>query len=136
MFNSDNIPFLGTNLDDRTVTPIDKDGQSDITDNHIRPALDLNRELVKSPASTFFVRLRDDSTDNEGDILIVDKSIEHHDGSLVVAFIDGEFILKRIKIEGDTTWMTSTKSGCHPIKIESNNDGVIWGVVRYLIKKM
>ncbi len=136
MFNSDNIPFLGSNLDDRTVTPLGDDSQSATSTNHLRPALDLNRELIKSPASTFFVRLRDHSTEAEGDLLIVDKSINPHDGCLVVAFMDGEFILKRVKIEDNTTWLIPANSSCQPTRIESNNEDTVWGVVRYLIKKM
>ena len=136
MFNSDNIPFLGSNLDDKTVTPLTDSDQSASPYNSIKPALDLNRELVKSPASTFFVRLRDQSMESDGDLLIVDKGIDAHDGCLVVAFMDGEFILKRVKIEDNTTWLIPANSSCQPTKIESNNEDTVWGVVRYLIKKM
>jgi len=140
MFNSDNIPFLGTDLDDQPVMPPSEDGLSVEStappSDHTRLPLDLNRELIKRPASTFFVRLHDESLKNEGDLLIVDKSTEPYDGCLVVAFVDGEFILKRIKIEDDTIWIVSAKDNYKPIKVEPGNEHTIWGVVKYLIKKM
>ena len=140
MFNNDNMPFFGTDLEDHTVTPIaDNDLLAEstaTTNNRVILPLDLNRELISSPASTFFARLQDESLKNEGDLLIIDKSINPYDGCLAVVFMDGEFTLKRIKVENNTTWLLSAKDNCKPIKIDSNNEYTIWGVVKYLIKKM
>ena len=139
MFNNDNMPFFGTDLDDQTVTPIDGDNlsaESAITNRSIKVSLDLNRELIKSPASTFFARLRDSSHGNDGDLLIIDKSIATYDGCLAVVFIDGEFTLKRIKVENGATWLLFANDNYSPIEVDSNNEDAIWGVVRYLIKKM
>ena len=65
-------------------------------------ALDINRLVVKNPASTFFARVSGDSMEGDGirdgDILVVDKSEEPRDGAIAVCFINGEFTVKRLKI--------------------------------------
>ena len=67
--------------------------------------LDLNHLVVKYPEATFFARVEGDSMKDEGiaegDILVVNKSIEPYNGCLAVAFVDGEFTLKRVKMEPD-----------------------------------
>ncbi len=140
MFYSDDIPFFTTNLEDKTVTPLSEDGSStgsmSQTNNTIKPPLDLNSELITSPASTFFARIQDESKQNEGDLLIIDKSTEPYDGCMVMAFMDGEFILKRFKIEANTTWLVSANKECKQIGAEVDNEYTVWGVVKYLIKKM
>lgn len=142
MFNSENISFLGSDLDDKSIIPISVNGlatdSSEASDSirQLKIPLDLNRELIKSPASTFFARLRDGSMENDGDLLIIDKSIEPYSGCLVVVFIDNEFILKRIKIEKDTISLISESNNSKPIIVTLDNSYTIWGVVKYLIKKM
>lgn len=102
--------------------------------------LDLNRELVRNPASTFYARVSgvsmvDDGID-DGDLLVIDKSMELKDGSLAVCFIDGEFTLKRFRDCGDHGMLIPANSAYKPIRVDSGNDFRVWGVVRYLIKKM
>ena len=71
-------------------------------------AIDLNKELIRHPATTFYARAVGDSMKNcgidDGDLLVIDKSIEPQEGDVVVAVIDGEFTLKRIHIEANQLW--------------------------------
>ncbi len=102
--------------------------------------LDLNKELVKNPASTFYARVSgvsmvDDGID-DGDLLVIDKSIEPTDGVLAVCFIDGEFTLKRFEDHGDYGLLIPANKSYAPIRVSADNDFMIWGIVRYLIKKM
>ncbi len=102
--------------------------------------LDLNRELVKNPASTFYARvsgysMRDEGI-NDGDILVIDKSVEPYDGCLAVAYIDGEFTLKRFADQGDHGLLVPANEEFKPICVTADNDFMIWGVVRYVIKRM
>ena len=103
-------------------------------------ALDLNKELVRNPASTFYARVRGtsmiDEGINNGDLLIIDKSIEPHDGALAVCFIDGEFTLKRFKDMGDHALLMPANKEFQPIMVNRENDFQIWGIVRYIIKKV
>ncbi len=103
-------------------------------------SLDLNKELVKNPAATFYARVRGtsmiDEGINNGDLLIIDKSIEPHDGALAVCFIDGDFTLKRFKDMGDHGLLVPANKDFKPIVVNKDNDFQIWGVVRYIIKKV
>lgn len=85
-------------------------------------SIDLNRELVRHPAATFYVRAVGESMSDagveDGDILVIDRSIEASDGDLAVCFIDGEFALKHISVEKD-----------------KDASVLVWGVVSYIIKK-
>lgn len=109
-------------------------------DDYMDLSLDLNRELIKNPAATFFARVSgvsmQDEGINDGDLLVIDKSIEPRDGALAVAYLDGEFTLKRVKVDKDCLWLMPANKNYKPIKITADNDFKVWGVVRYVIKKV
>ncbi len=103
-------------------------------------SLDLNRKLIKNPASTFYARVSGlsmvDEGINDGDLLVIDKSIEPYDGCLAVCFIDGEFTLKRFEKHTGYGMLVPANKEYKPIKVTADNDFCIWGVVTYLIKKV
>lgn len=103
-------------------------------------SLDLNKELIKNPASTFYARVSGlsmiDDGINDGDLLVIDKSIEPHDGCLAVCYIDGEFTLKRFERHDGYGLLIPANRDFKPIKVTAENDFCIWGVVTYLIKKV
>lgn len=107
--------------------------------DYIQQAIDLNKELIKNPSSTFFGRVVGNSMQDEGieenDILVIDKSLEVHNGDLVVCYIDGEFTLKRIQLEKDRAWLVPSNPQYPKIKVTEDNDFIVWGVVTYTIKK-
>lgn len=102
-------------------------------------SIDLNKELVRHPSSTFYGRVRGDSMHDagvtDGDILVIDKSLEPHDGDMAVCFVDGDFTIKYIRIEKDIVWLIPANKKYEPIKITGDNDFLIWGIVTYSIKK-
>ena len=102
-------------------------------------SIDLNNELIKHPSTTFYGRVKGDSLIeadiHEGDILIIDKSLEPREGDLAVCCVDGEFTLKYIKIEQDVVWLIPANKDFQPIKVTAGNEFVIWGIVTYSIKK-
>ncbi len=105
--------------------------------DYIDLKIDLNKELVANPSSTFYGRVRGtsmrDAGITDGDILIIDKSIEPKDGDTVVCFIDGEFTLKYIKTEVDAVYLVPANENYKPIKVTEDNNFCIWGVVTYSI---
>jgi len=108
-------------------------------DDYIEDRIDLNRELIRNPSSTFFGRVNGDSMINagigDGDLIVIDKSIEPRDGSIVVCVIDGEFTVKRFqKINGEIFLMPENEK-YKAIKITNENDFRVWGTVTYTIKK-
>jgi DNA polymerase V len=109
---------------------------SDFADNII----DLNKELIKNPSSTFLGRVKGLSMRDAGigdkDILIIDKSLEPQNGKIAVCFIDGEFTLKRINIKKNEVYLVPANDDFKPIKVEVENNFIIWGIVTYVIKKV
>ena len=101
-------------------------------------SIDLNRHLIKHPSATFYGRVKGDSMKDagitEGDLLIIDKSIEPTDGKIAVCYVDGEFTLKRIKIEKDEVWLMPANEKYKPIVVTKDNDLRVWGVVTHIIK--
>ena len=71
---------------------------------------------------------------NEGDLLVIDKSLEPVDGKIAVCFIDGEFTVKRIKIGIDCCFLVSANCDFKPIKVTAENEFLIWGIVIHVIK--
>lgn len=106
--------------------------------DYIDLKIDLNKELIANPSSTFYGRVKGTSMQDagivDGDILVIDKSLEPKDGDTAVCYIDGEFTLKYIKIEPDAVWLIPANSNFQPIKITEENNFCIWGVVTYSIK--
>ena len=110
--------------------------------NYMNGTIDLNRVLVRHRETTFFARVDGDSMKDagigNGDIVVIDKSLDAKDGDFVAAFIDGEFVLRRIKIDKakKCVWLLSADEKANPTKITYENDFSVWGVITYTIKKM
>lgn len=108
-------------------------------DDFLEGQLDLNHLVVKHPEATFFARVEGDSMKDEGiaegDILVVDKSIEPYNGCLAVAFVDGEFTLKRVKMEPEKILLVPANPKYKIIEISPDSEFAVWGVVNYIVKK-
>lgn len=111
--------------------------------DYVENGIDLNRELVKNPSSTFFGRARGSSMEGagifDGDLLIIDKSLEPYEGAVAVCFIDGEFTLKRIHFERDgvqivAVWLQPENDSYNPIKVTEENQFIIWGIVTHSVR--
>ena len=111
--------------------------------DYVENGIDLNRELVRNPSSTFFGRARGNSMEGagifDGDLLIIDKSLEPREGAIAVCFIDGEFTLKRIQFERDggvvvAIWLMPENESFAPIKVTQDNQFIIWGLVVHSVR--
>lgn len=107
--------------------------------DYLEQAIDLNKELIRHPASTFYGRVVGDSMRDEGieegDILVIDKSLELLNDDLAVCYIDGEFTVKRVRLEPDAAWLVPSNNNYPPIKVTKDNEFMVWGIVTYTIKK-
>lgn len=107
--------------------------------DYMRPCIDLNKELVSHPAATFYGRVVGDSMIDsgveEGDILVIDKSLEPDDGAMAVCFIDGEFTLKYISHDEEGILLVPANTRYKPIRVSEQNSFTVWGIVTYIIKK-
>jgi len=101
--------------------------------------LDLNELLVKHPAATFFVRAAGDSMIDAGirpgDILVVDRSMEPHDGAVVIAALDGEFTVKFFRNDGAGVRLEASNRRYKPIIPDGEAELRIFGVVTAVIHK-
>lgn len=106
-------------------------------DDHLERGIDLNEELIRNPAATFYVRVKGESMRDAGihpgDILIIDRSVTPTDRQIVVAMIDGEFTVKRFRKHGGKITLEAENPSFQPIEIGENQELTIWGAVTYII---
>ena len=106
-------------------------------DDYLDKKLDLNEHLIKHPASSFFVKVKGDSMVNagihSGDILVVDRSAEPKNNTIVVAVVNGEFTVKRVQKRGLKLFLVAENPDFPPIEISESAEFEIWGVVLHVI---
>ncbi len=106
--------------------------------DYISESIDLNREIVRHPSATFYGRVSGESMIDEGicegDILVIDRSLEPTDGDLAVCCLDGEFTLKRIRLESGRIWLVPSNEMYDPILVTPERQFEVWGVVTHTIK--
>ena len=102
--------------------------------------IDLNHALITNPAATFCARVIGnsmiDAGINEGDLLIIDRSLTPHDGNIAVCFIDGDFTVKRLSVRDDGVYLTPANASFREFKVGEDSNFQIWGVVSHIIKKV
>jgi DNA polymerase V len=102
--------------------------------------ISLDKELIKNEDATFYARVRGnsmiDANIEDGDLLVIDRSIETRNGKIAVCMIDGEFTIKRLKVEKDCIYLLPENSNYKPIKVNEGSELVVWGIVTYIIKKV
>ena len=108
--------------------------------DYMTQAIDLNKELVKHPAATFYGRVVGysmiDAGVEEGDILVIDKSLEAQDGDMAVCFVDGDFTLKYLRFHEGGLTLVPANDRYPSIEIGEGSDFIMWGVVTYVIKRV
>ena|SRR5690606_8365040 len=102
--------------------------------------IDLNKELIKHPSATYYGRVKGFSMKkagiDDGDILVIDKSLEPTHGKIAVCFIDGEFTAKRIHIKKNSIILMPENDDYQPIVVTEDNEFIVWGVVTHVIKSV
>lgn len=110
-------------------------------ENYVEQELDLKEHLIRNSDSTFLVRATGKSMVNvgisPGDILIVDKSLEAKNNSIIIVSIDGELTVKRLikDNENKKLYLKSENLDYPNIDLKIESDTMIWGVVTYSIHK-
>lgn len=108
-------------------------------ENDLDKTLDLNTLLIAHPSATFFVRVAGDSMRNagiaSGDILVVDRSLEATDNKIVIAIVNREFTVKRLKIQQGKIFLVPENPAYPILEMKDENDFQVWGVVTYVIHK-
>ncbi len=108
--------------------------------DYMTQAIDLNKELVRHPAATFYGRVVGDSMIDagveEGDILVIDRALEAKDGDMAVCFVEGEFTLKRLRFHEGGVTLVPANERYQEIEVREGMDFRMWGVVTYVIKRI
>lgn len=124
-----NLPFVDTGISAGFPSP---------ADDFIELSIDLNKTLIKNKDTTFFAKVKGHSMKNagiyDGDLLVIDKSLEPQNNKIAICQIDGEFTVKRIKIEENIVWLIAENEDYKPIKVTPENEFMIWGIVIHSIK--
>jgi DNA polymerase V len=108
-------------------------------ENDLDKTLDLNELLIAHPAATFFVRVAGDSMRNagifSGDILVVDRALEAQDNKIVIAVVNGEFTVKRLRMIDGRISLVPENPAYPILEMQEGSDFQVWGVVTYVIHK-
>ncbi|MDO6739256.1 LexA family transcriptional regulator [Wenyingzhuangia sp. 2_MG-2023] len=102
--------------------------------------ISLDKELIKNETATFFARVDGDSMINagmsDGDLLVIDRSLEPQSNKIAVCMLDGEFTVKRLRVTREAVYLVPENKSFSEIKVEDDQELVIWGIVTYVIKKV
>ena len=102
--------------------------------------ISLDAFLVKNKDATFYARAKGNSMIgagiSDGDLLVIDRSLEPVNNKIAICLIDGEFTVKRIKIEKDCIYLMAENTDYKPIMVTEDNVLIIWGIVTYVIKSL
>ena len=124
------------------IAPTIKAGFPSPAEDYLHDSLDFNHDLIKNPEATFYGRVSGDSMIEagicDGDIAVIDRSLQPVDGDIIVAYINGEFTIKYLDLTHKADGYIELKpanSNYHPIRIDDSDNFRVWGVVVWTIKK-
>ncbi|MBE6335302.1 MAG: translesion error-prone DNA polymerase V autoproteolytic subunit [Lentimicrobiaceae bacterium] len=133
---------ISTDMDVSFVDAVIKAGFPSPAQDYLTGTIDLNKELIRHRDTTFLARVSGNSLQEagicDGDIIVIDKSLEARNGDFVVAFVDGEFTLKEFRLDDNAkcAWLIPHNKDYEPIKVTEENQFMIWGVLTYTIKHL
>lgn len=109
-------------------------------EDYIETPLDLNELIIQKPSATFFVRAAGDSMIGagifDGDLIVIDRSVEVQSGQVVLAVINGEFLLKRFSKTREGIKLLAENPKYKPHEISEGMDFKVWGVATYAIHRL
>ena len=104
--------------------------------------IDITRELVRHPETTFYARIEGDSMQDagifSGDLVVIDRSLQAFDGDYVAAYIDGEFTVKEFRSDpsGKCAWLIPHNDKYRKIRVDEENSFIIWGVITHTVHRL
>lgn len=122
------------------ITSAGNKGFGSVADQYSECDIDLNEQLIRNKAATFFMRMSGNSMINagiyNGDIVIVDKSLKPQNGKIVIAVIDGEMLIRRYEKTINSLRLIPETAKLSPIEVNEFCDFKIWGVVICIIRNV
>ena len=127
---------------DLMFAPSIKAGFPNAAGDYLQESLDFNRDIIKHPEATFYGKVEGDSMIDlaieEGDIAVIDRSVEPEHGDIIVAYIDGEFNIKLLDLTHKKDGYIELKSAnpkAPNFRINEDDNFRVWGVVIWTIKR-
>lgn len=109
-------------------------------DDFLEVRIDFNEDIIKNKDATFYAKVKGSSMKNagifDGDLLVIDRSLEPLNNKIAVCVINGEFTVKRIKIERSVIWLIPENEEFQPIKVTEDNEFIVWGIAIASIKRL
>ena len=109
-------------------------------EQYVERPLDLNELLVARPAATYFVRAAGDSMTGvgiqDGDLLVVDRSLDPADGAVVIACVDGEFTVKTYRRDAGGVRLEAANPAYPPIRFAGEMELRVFGVVTAVVHRL
>lgn len=128
---SASLPFIDAGLQAGFPSP---------ADDFLEVRIDFNEDIIKNKDATFYAKVKGSSMKNagifDGDLLVIDRSLEPLNNKIAVCVIDGEFTVKRIKKETNTVWLIPENEEFQPIKVTEDNEFIVWGIAIASIKRL
>ena len=102
--------------------------------------ISIDQEVVRNEEATFYARVSGESMQgaglDDGDLLVIDRSLEPQHNKIAVCFIDGEFTVKRLKVGPKGIFLMPENPKYQPIEVTEENELIIWGIVTYVLKRL
>ena len=102
--------------------------------------ISLEKVVVKNKEATFYAKVSGESMKDagldDGDILVINRSEELKNNKIAVCYLNGDFTVKRVRIEKDHIYLIPENKNYDPIKVTEENEFIVWGVVTYVVKKV
>lgn len=121
------------------IRTVNATGFGAAADDHAERGIDLNEQLVKNKAATFFMRVTGEAMIGAGifpgDVVIVDRSLEAKNGRMIITAVDGELLIRKLEKQGNKMMLHAANSKVSSIDV-STKGLVLWGVVTYVIHSM
>lgn len=142
---SNSLSFFNPNITDSIGalffdTGISAGYPSPTEDIYEQQRLSLDNELVRNRETTFYARVSGQSMIGAGlddnDLLVIDRSLEPANNKIAVCFLDGEFTVKRLRVDNEGVWLKPENPNYPIINVTEDNSFVIWGIVTNVIKKV
>ena len=127
-----NLPYVDNGI---------KAGFPSPAQDYLTESIDLHKTLSKHTETTFYAKVSGDSMKDagisDGDLVVIDKSLEARNGDFVAAYIDGDFTLKRYEYDevNHCAWLIPANDKYEPIKVTEDNSFRVWGVITSCIKR-
>lgn len=108
-------------------------------EDYLEMKLDIVKHMIKHPAATFFVRVTGSSMIKagiqDGDLLVVDRSLQPTNNSVAICLINGEFTVKRLQKSGKKLFLQPENPDFKPLEVADGSEFEVWGIVSYVIHK-